>query len=163
IESMLVGTPVIAFARGSAPEIVEDGVTGFLVRDARQMAARVADVGAIDRVRCRERARERWSSMRMARDYERIYEALARSKSGPPVRRNAETADPAYNQVDLMVSDLDHEEFLDDPQNFLHVRRRQMLDGGFIEEIVFTNFLMRVCNLEISIHFAADYADIFEV
>jgi glycosyltransferase involved in cell wall biosynthesis len=83
IESMLVGTPVIAFARGSAPEIVEEGVTGFLARDVRDMAARVADVGAIDRARCRERARERWSSMRMAREYERIYEAIARSKSGP--------------------------------------------------------------------------------
>jgi glycogen debranching enzyme len=83
--------------------------------------------------------------------------------NGRPVRLNADTSNAAYNQVDLMVSDVDHEEFLDDPQNFLHVRRRQMLDGGFVEEIVFTNFLMRVYHLEFSIRFAADYADIFEV
>ncbi len=83
--------------------------------------------------------------------------------SARPVRLNAETSHPAYNQVDLMVSDAEQEEFLDDPRNFLHVRRRQMLDGGFVEEIVFTNFLMRVCNLELAIHFAADFADIFEV
>jgi glycosyltransferase involved in cell wall biosynthesis len=83
IESMLVGTPVIAFARGSAPEIVEEGVTGFVVRDVREMAERAAQAGSLDRMRCRERARERWSSVRMARDYERIYESMARSKSGP--------------------------------------------------------------------------------
>jgi glycosyltransferase involved in cell wall biosynthesis len=81
IESMLVGTPVIAFRRGSAPEVVDDGVTGFLVRDVDDMAARVAEVGAIDRRRCRERARERWSSARMARDYEAIYASLVRASS----------------------------------------------------------------------------------
>jgi glycosyltransferase involved in cell wall biosynthesis len=84
IESMLVGTPVIAFRRGAAPEIVEDGVTGFLVHDVDDMVARVAEVGAIDRRRCRERARQRWSSARMAREYEAIYASPARSKSGPP-------------------------------------------------------------------------------
>lgn len=82
IESMLVGTPVIAFARGSAPEIVEEGVTGFLVRDVSEMTARIAEVGSIDRARCRRRARERWSALRMARDYERTYSSVARLRSG---------------------------------------------------------------------------------
>jgi glycogen debranching enzyme len=79
------------------------------------------------------------------------------------VRLSAETSHPAYNQVDLMLSDIMHEELLEDPKNFVHIRRRQILDGGFIEELVFTNFLMRACDIDVVLHFAADFADIFEV
>ncbi|MBX3263006.1 MAG: glycosyltransferase family 4 protein [Labilithrix sp.] len=79
IESMLVGTPVIAYACGAAPEIVEDGVTGFLVHDVDEMCQRIRDVGAIDREACRARARSRWSSARMAREYATLYhEAIDR-------------------------------------------------------------------------------------
>ena len=74
IEAMLVGTPVIAFPRGSAPEIVEDGVTGYLVPDADAMAAAIPAARRIDRIRCRERALQRFSADRMAADYERLYE-----------------------------------------------------------------------------------------
>jgi glycosyltransferase involved in cell wall biosynthesis len=77
IEAMLVGTPVIAFPRGSIPEVVEDGVTGFIVRDMQEMTQRIAEVGRIDRVRCRARARQRFSHLRMARDYEALYRQLA--------------------------------------------------------------------------------------
>jgi glycosyltransferase involved in cell wall biosynthesis len=73
IESMLVGTPVVAFTRGAAPEVVDDGVTGFLVKDREEMVDRVRRIGEIDRVRCRARARERFNATRMARDYERVY------------------------------------------------------------------------------------------
>jgi glycosyltransferase involved in cell wall biosynthesis len=76
IESMLVGTPVIAFARGAAPEIVEEGVTGFLVQDGDEMAARLAEVDRIDRGACRARAQKRWSAARMAADYEQLYERI---------------------------------------------------------------------------------------
>ena len=79
IESMLVGTPVVAFARGAAPEVIDEGVTGFLVNDAAEMRLRLADVVRIDRDACRRRARQRFSSARMAGDYERIYESVARS------------------------------------------------------------------------------------
>src|SRR5260370_11433076 len=83
--------------------------------------------------------------------------------SNRPVGLSAETSHGAYNQVDLMVSGNEHEELLDDPKNFLHIRRRQLLDGGLIEEMVFTNFLMRACELEVLVRFGVDFADIFEV
>lgn len=79
IEAMLVGTPVIAYARGSAPEVVEDGVTGFLVHDVKEMAERIRHLDQIDRQRCRARATERWSTNRMAAEYAELYAELARS------------------------------------------------------------------------------------
>ncbi|MBV9947214.1 MAG: amylo-alpha-1,6-glucosidase, partial [Myxococcales bacterium] len=79
------------------------------------------------------------------------------------VRLSAETSHPAYNQVDLMLSDAGHDELLDDPKNFIHIRRRQLLDVGFAEEIVLTNFLVRECDVELVVRFAADFADVFEV
>jgi glycosyltransferase involved in cell wall biosynthesis len=79
-ESMLCGTPVIAFRRGSAPEIVDDGITGFLVDGEDEMAARLAalsrDPRAFDRRRCRAHAVRRFSADRMVDDYLRVYQAL---------------------------------------------------------------------------------------
>jgi glycosyltransferase involved in cell wall biosynthesis len=96
IESMLVGTPVISFARGAAPEVVEEGVTGFVVRDVREMVDRIGRVGSIDRARCRARARERFSSRRMARDYERVYEeAVARRRHSTGRERTTNGEQPA--------------------------------------------------------------------
>jgi glycosyltransferase involved in cell wall biosynthesis len=80
IESMLIGTPVIAFARGSAPEVIEDGVTGYLVHSREEMAERIRQIGQIDRARCRARAQERWSFTRMARDYVELYQQLLERK-----------------------------------------------------------------------------------
>jgi glycosyltransferase involved in cell wall biosynthesis len=74
IEAMLVGTPVIAFPRGSAPEVVDEGVTGFLVGSQAELTDAIRRVGTIDRARCRARAAERWSHLRMAADYLRVYE-----------------------------------------------------------------------------------------
>ncbi|MBX3198591.1 MAG: glycosyltransferase family 4 protein [Labilithrix sp.] len=73
IEAMLVGTPVIAFARGSAPEVVDDGVTGFLVRSLDELAQRLRDAATLDRRACRERARARWSATRMSQAYVAVY------------------------------------------------------------------------------------------
>jgi glycogen debranching enzyme len=79
------------------------------------------------------------------------------------VHLSAETSHDAFNQVDMMVSWLDPGEFLDDPQNFLHLRRRQLLDHGLVEELTFTNFLNRAVSFVLEIEFDADFADIFEV
>jgi glycosyltransferase involved in cell wall biosynthesis len=76
IESMLMGTPVIAFRHGSAPEVVEDGVTGYLVDSTDELAQCIKRVQHIDRARCRERARARWSTQRMAREYASLYATL---------------------------------------------------------------------------------------
>ena len=79
IEAMACGTPVIAFDRGSVPEIVEDGVTGFVVRDEAEAAAALRKVGTLDRDVIRARFEARFTARRMAEDYLRLYrELLAR-------------------------------------------------------------------------------------
>ena len=78
IEAMLVGTPVIAFGRGSAPEVVEPGLTGFVVGNAAEMASAIPKAAQLDRSACRARAVERWSADRMASEYERLYQMIAR-------------------------------------------------------------------------------------
>jgi glycosyltransferase involved in cell wall biosynthesis len=75
IESMLCGTPVIAFPRGSVPEVVEHGVTGFIVGSVEEMADAIRDVGTLDRRAVRARAEQRWTHLRMARDYLAVYQA----------------------------------------------------------------------------------------
>jgi len=76
IEAMLSGVPVIALARGSVPEVIEDGVTGVLCDDPIEMvaAARIADK-LFDRQQIREIAAERWTVERMAREYLNVYRA----------------------------------------------------------------------------------------
>jgi glycosyltransferase involved in cell wall biosynthesis len=86
IEAMLSGCPVVAFARGSVPELVEHGVTGFIARDADAMRDLIRPGGPVDsfdRRRCRERAVERFGRDRMVSEYERLYERAA-SSAVPP-------------------------------------------------------------------------------
>ncbi|MDI1481209.1 glycosyltransferase family 4 protein [Polyangium sp. y55x31] len=77
VEAMLCGTPVIGFARGSFPEIVDEGVTGFLVQpDDLEALARVArspELARFDRARCASRARDRFTTSVMATAYESVY------------------------------------------------------------------------------------------
>jgi glycosyltransferase involved in cell wall biosynthesis len=77
IESMLCGTPVLAFPRGAVPEVVEDGLTGYICSDARDLQRRLRAIGSFDRVRCRARALERWTAARMVADHLMLYEQLA--------------------------------------------------------------------------------------
>jgi glycosyltransferase involved in cell wall biosynthesis len=74
IEAMACGTPVIAFCRGSVPEIVEDGVTGYVVAGVEEAVAAVEKLADFDRKGCRERFESRFSVSRMAEDYLKIYQ-----------------------------------------------------------------------------------------
>jgi len=78
MEALACGTPVVAFPAGALPEIVEHGMTGFLVEDVKGMAAAVARADRIDRERCRDIARRRFSLDAMVRRYFGVYQQLAR-------------------------------------------------------------------------------------
>lgn len=82
IEAMLSGCPVVAFPRGSAPELVEEGRTGFLVRDVAEMADTILHrVEGFDREACRARAIERFSRAVMVERYEAQYLAACSQDS----------------------------------------------------------------------------------
>ena len=76
IEALASGTPVIASRRGSMPELIDDGVTGFLVDDAAGAAAAIARIGEIDRAACRQAVIDRFSVDRMADNYLALYRSL---------------------------------------------------------------------------------------
>jgi glycosyltransferase involved in cell wall biosynthesis len=85
IEAMACGTPTIAFRRGAVPEIVEHGVTGFVVDSEDEALAAIAQVGALDRSQIRRTFERRFSSRRMAEDYLKLYELLAEPEAAPLV------------------------------------------------------------------------------
>ncbi|MEU4624025.1 glycosyltransferase family 4 protein [Actinoplanes sp. NPDC023801] len=76
VESMACGTPVIAYRKGSMPEVVDEGVTGFLVENVDEAVAAVERIGEIDRAACSARARERFSADRMVDEYLAIYRKI---------------------------------------------------------------------------------------
>ena len=83
IEAMACGTPVIAFRRGSVPEVVEHGVTGFVVESEEEAIAAVRNIGQLDRHRVRAAFEARFASQRMAQEYVRLYRALAKGPHAP--------------------------------------------------------------------------------
>ena len=76
IEAMACGTPVIAFRSGSVPEVIDEGVTGFVVDDEEQAVQAVKRLGELDRKRVRERFEERFTVGRMAADYVSHYQSV---------------------------------------------------------------------------------------
>jgi len=84
IEAMACGAPVIAFNPGSVAEIVEDGVTGFVVEDETSAAAAVRKVGSLPRSAIRGRFEERFTARRMAEDYIRLYRRLIDGERARP-------------------------------------------------------------------------------
>ena len=76
IEAMACGTPVVAFRAASVPEIIDDGVSGFIVDNIEQAVAAVSRVGALDRTVVRACFDRRFTVERMARDYLEIYRSL---------------------------------------------------------------------------------------
>jgi glycogen debranching enzyme len=82
---------------------------------------------------------------------------------GPPLTLSADTHGASSAQIDLTLTDSQFGGFLRDPQNFLHIRRKQLLDGEFVEQIMLTNHLRRAIDLWLELRMAADFADVFEV
>lgn len=81
IEAMACGCPVIAFDRGSIPEVVDDGKTGFVVRNISQMIEAVKNISIIKRSDCRSYALKNFSAKRMADDYEKLYYKILRKEN----------------------------------------------------------------------------------
>jgi glycosyltransferase involved in cell wall biosynthesis len=80
IEAMACGTPVIAFNRGSVPEVIENGVSGFVVEDELSAIAAVKRLDTLPRAKVRQAFETRFSSKVMAARYVHTYEELLRAK-----------------------------------------------------------------------------------
>ena len=88
IEALACGTPVLAYRRGSIPEIIEHGTTGFVSENLTEMVAAVERIGQIDRQRCRASFDQRFTADRMARDYVALYERIIEERvalAGPRI------------------------------------------------------------------------------
>jgi glycosyltransferase involved in cell wall biosynthesis len=83
IEAMAAGTPVIAYARGSVPEVIQDGVSGFIVNDVDEAASAAEKAATLDRLACRKDFELRFSATRMVHDYLAVYKNLLRA--GPTI------------------------------------------------------------------------------
>jgi glycosyltransferase involved in cell wall biosynthesis len=99
IEAMACGTPVIAFRSGSVPEVVDDGVTGFIVEDESGAVQAIRKLAEIDRRAVRARFEQRFSAKRMAQDYVRHYEMMIGGKLPAPNKRETST-DPHHKESD---------------------------------------------------------------
>jgi len=80
IEAMACGTPVIAFRRGSVPELIQDGPSGFIVDSIEEAVAASARISYLDRQECRRLFEQRFSAERMTRDYVALYEQIIEAK-----------------------------------------------------------------------------------
>ncbi len=76
VEAMATGTPVVAFSLGSMPEVIDEGITGFLVTDVDEAAAAVTRVADLDRATVRRVAESRYGADRMVDDYVEAYASL---------------------------------------------------------------------------------------
>ena len=77
VEAMACGTPVVAMNRGSVPEVVQDGVSGFVCDSFQDFIAAVPRAAGLDRRACRDSALRRFSSSSMANGYEDVYRAIS--------------------------------------------------------------------------------------
>jgi len=81
---MMCGTPVVAYRRGAMPEVVDDGVTGFVVPDVASAVHAVERAVHLDRRAVRERAAERFGAARMVADYLDVYRRVLSDAVAPP-------------------------------------------------------------------------------
>jgi glycosyltransferase involved in cell wall biosynthesis len=87
IEALACGTPVIAYRHGSVPEVIDDGVTGFIVEDVNEAVRGVERVAELRRADCRRVFEERFNAGRMARDYLKVYRRVLEQFNGRAPRR----------------------------------------------------------------------------
>jgi glycosyltransferase involved in cell wall biosynthesis len=92
IESLACGTPVLAYRRGSIPEIIEHGVTGLISEHVGEMASQVEALTALDRRRCRQVFDERFTAERMTTDYLAIYQRLIQEAAAFPRQQELQRA-----------------------------------------------------------------------
>jgi glycosyltransferase involved in cell wall biosynthesis len=83
IEAMACGTPTIAFNCGSVPEVIREGVSGYIVRNVEEAIRAVERVADLDRAACRQDFEKRFTASRMAEDYVKLYQALVSAGSQP--------------------------------------------------------------------------------
>jgi glycosyltransferase involved in cell wall biosynthesis len=76
IEAMACGTPVIAFKSGSVPEVIDDGITGFVISGEAEAIQAIGKLSELDRRQVRRHFEKRFTAKRMAEEYLRHYEAL---------------------------------------------------------------------------------------
>lgn len=100
IEALACGTPVITYDHGPFPEIIEDGVTGFLCRNVSEMVETVGLVPLIDRHRCRQQFEERFTAERMTQNYLDIYRQLLVEPRQTTVCSTANPARVSETRVD---------------------------------------------------------------
>lgn len=86
IEALACGTPVLAYRRGSVPEIIEDGVTGYVCDQPDELTAAVEQVSLLDRRRCRQAFEARFTVERMVQDYLDVYEQIVSDRSTAGIR-----------------------------------------------------------------------------
>jgi len=84
-EAMACGTPVLGLARGAVPEVVEDGVTGFIARDVDSLVSAVRRIGEIDRAACRIRVDRLFSDRAVIEGYLRVYAEMIAARKGHQV------------------------------------------------------------------------------
>jgi glycosyltransferase involved in cell wall biosynthesis len=89
VESLATGTPVIAYPLGSMPEILTDGVTGFLVHDVAAATAAVQQIGELARVACRAEVERRFTAERMVADYAALFGRVVSRHSSSGTSTNA--------------------------------------------------------------------------
>jgi glycosyltransferase involved in cell wall biosynthesis len=78
VEALATGTPVVAFRRGSMPELVRHGSTGFLVEDVDDAVAAVGEIDVLRRRDCRDDVERRFTAQRMVADYAELFSRVAR-------------------------------------------------------------------------------------
>jgi glycosyltransferase involved in cell wall biosynthesis len=99
IEAMACGTPTIAFNCGSVPEVITDGVSGFVVESVEEAVNAVRQAATFDRAACRAEFMKRFSAPKMARDYVKLYEMIVAAKSPA-----TETAAAGNTEIDSLLT-----------------------------------------------------------